>query len=80
MSGTEPRLAEGQFQQRLASLINEMSLENASSTPHFILAQYLRSCLDAFNAATKARTLWYGTSESPISVIGGPSEVTRVEG
>jgi len=43
------------FEKELEALINVHSIENESNTPDFILAQYLRSCLDAFTVATKRR-------------------------
>lgn len=47
-------------------VLNMHSAENASNTPDFILAQYLVACLDAFNAATTARQIWYyGEVETP---------------
>jgi hypothetical protein len=36
------------------------SAENGSNTPDFILAQYLTSCLAAFDEAVNAREKWYG--------------------
>ncbi len=37
----------------LSNLINRHSMENKSNTPDFILAQYLSSCLNAFEVATQ---------------------------
>lgn len=37
------------FQNDLADLINKYSLENDSDTPDFLLAAYLRHCLDTWN-------------------------------
>lgn len=48
------------FQLDLEKLINRHSQENGSNTPDFLLAQYLRDCLDAFNKASRAREAWYG--------------------
>jgi hypothetical protein len=47
------------FEKELEGLINKYSLENASNTPDFILAEYLKDCLSAFNTAVKKRTDWY---------------------
>lgn len=44
----------------LGELINKHSMESASDTPDFILAQYLSSCLLAWNQATMQRETWYG--------------------
>ena len=52
------------FFEELTALVNKHSLENASNTPDFILALYLNGCLEAFNTATKRRTLWYNGSDS----------------
>ena len=43
------------FEQELRKLINRESMENRSDTPDFILAEYLHSCLVAFENATNAR-------------------------
>jgi hypothetical protein len=48
------------FANELESLINKHSMEQESDTPDFILAQYLLNCLNVFNLATQARTMWYG--------------------
>lgn len=44
------------FTYELEQLINRHSMENGSNTPDFILAQYLVSCLRAFNVAIERRT------------------------
>ena len=48
------------FEQELEALINRHSMEGASNTPDFILAQYLLACMEAFAATVKAREKWYG--------------------
>ena len=48
------------FQKRLEELINSCSMENGSDTPDFILAEYLRKCLQAFDDTVLARERWYG--------------------
>ena len=40
--------------------LNRASAENGSDTPDHVLADYLLACLDAFDAATHARSAWYG--------------------
>jgi len=52
MNGTD-------FTRRLEELINEYSMENESNTPDFVLAEYLRKCMQNFAEATKARDKWY---------------------
>jgi len=54
-----------EFEQKLQSLINECSEENASNTPDFILAMYLNNCLLAFNEATQQRETWYDRDSRP---------------
>ena len=53
------------FEAELRELINRHSVENHSNTPDFILAQYLVSCLAAFNTATQQRETWYGRDARP---------------
>jgi len=48
------------FQESLERLVNRFSVENESNTPDFILAEYIRGCLDSWNAAVKSRDAWYG--------------------
>ncbi|AIY16156.1 hypothetical protein GUY44_12040 [Pimelobacter simplex] len=40
--------------------LNRASAENGSDTPDHVLADYLLACLAAFDAATLARSTWYG--------------------
>ena len=54
------------FQVALERLINNYSCENASNTPDYILAGYLKDCLDAWNRATLARETWYGRAPAPV--------------
>src|SRR5439155_27072301 len=53
------------FPQELESVINRNSKENVSNTPDFILAQYLESCLLAFDTAVQQRETWYGRDPRP---------------
>ena len=39
----------------LATLLNSHSAENESNTPDYILAQFMFTCLSAYNNAIKAR-------------------------
>lgn len=48
------------FERELEAVINRHSQENASNTPDFILAQFLLSCLAAWNAGVTRREQWYG--------------------
>ena len=53
------RPIKGSFQADLESLINHHSMENGSDTPDFILAEYLKQCLLAFECAIQGRKGWY---------------------
>lgn len=52
------------FQEKVEELINKFSLENDSDTPDFILALYLRMCLQVFNIIIEKREEWYGRKTS----------------
>lgn len=43
------------LQKDLAALLNSYSAENGSNTPDTVLADYLLSCLEAFNTAVRTR-------------------------
>ena len=58
-----------EFEKELEALINKHSKENVSNTPDFILASYLRNCLDVFNIAVKEREKWYGREEKQEKTI-----------
>jgi|LULL01.1.fsa_nt_gb hypothetical protein len=45
----------GSFPAELESLINRHSMENGSNTPDFILAEYLRLCLENFDMCVRRR-------------------------
>jgi hypothetical protein len=49
----------------LRELINRRSIESRSNTPDFILAEYMLTCLRAFEKASKDRELWYGKELRP---------------
>ena len=49
-----------EFEEHLEQLINEYSIENESDTPDFLLARYIRGCLDNYNEIICARDKWYG--------------------
>ena len=44
----------------LSLLINRYSAEKASDTPDFVLARFLMTCLDAWNAGVARREGWWG--------------------
>ena len=53
------------FDQGLTDLINKHCVENESDTPDWILAQYIRGCLNAFTVATQQRENYYGRDPRP---------------
>ena len=55
----EPSLAN-----ELETLLNRHSRENASNTPDFILARFMRECLLSFEAAVRRRDEWMGLNSS----------------
>lgn len=52
------------FEKELETLINRHSMENGSDTPDFILAQYMFTCLSAYQNAVNARDKWLGVDRS----------------
>lgn len=48
------------IREELEKLLNGVNAENESNTPDFILAQFLFSCLSAFDEAVNRRDKWYG--------------------
>jgi len=53
-------ISERTFQKDLELLINARSIESGSHTPDFVLASYLKSCLDTWDLHTRERDRWYG--------------------
>ena len=61
------------FKSELTDLINKYSEENNSDTPDFILAEYLRASLDAFNSSVSRREEWYGRkTKEPSTELSNP--------
>jgi hypothetical protein len=46
--------------EELTKLLNIHSVENRSNTPDFILAEFMLTCLRAYEKASKDRESWYG--------------------
>lgn len=65
--------AGGSFLSELQALINRRSMEKGSNTPDFILAAFMLGCLREYEAATVARTRWYG----PWSGLTAPESIPR---
>jgi hypothetical protein len=57
------------FEKELEHLINCHSLENGSDTPDFMLAEYLRGCLENFNRVVRKRSIWYGTATKTVGEL-----------
>lgn len=53
------------LEQELTTVLNKHSRENASNTPDFLLAQFMLSCLAAFEYGIRKRDGWYGISPRP---------------
>jgi len=61
-SSIVPKLTQeppGSFPEELKNLINKHSLEGGSNTPDFILAEYLKQCLETFDMCVRKREEWY---------------------
>lgn len=61
---------ETEFEKDIQTLINRHSMENGSDTPDFILAKYLKGCLDTYNATVTAREKWYGRAPKLANAAG----------
>jgi hypothetical protein len=57
------------FVQDLMALLNRYSMEQASETPDFMLAEYLMRCLETWNATTAHREQWYGRVGRPLAEL-----------
>lgn len=49
-----------ELEKKLEGLINDESRENDSNTPDFLLAEFMMSCLDAFELVSNKREVWFG--------------------
>lgn len=71
-----------EFENELELLINKYSKENESDTPDFVLAEYLKGCLDIYSETVQKRDKWYGfkglSSRSTISAPTIPDEVPKI--
>jgi len=67
------------FEEKLTGLINSECIENDSNTPDFLLAEYLNSCLKAWNTGVKARDKWYGVNLEPCNSHFIEDEKTTLE-
>lgn len=60
---------DGTLERELSAVLNRHSQENASNTPDWILAQFLLSCLAAWNAGVQQRETWYGRDARPSMIL-----------
>ena len=51
-----------EFANKVEEVINQFSIENKSNTPDYILAEFMVSCLAAFEATSLRREAWFGVS------------------
>lgn len=68
-----------EFRKELEILINKCSKELGSNTPDYILAEYLITCLTAFDKTTNQREQWYGRQNNPDSPALIDTEEVLVE-
>jgi hypothetical protein len=55
-----PEVAEeNSFRKDLEKLINTHSKDNCTNTPDFLLANFLISCMDAFDLTVRKRDDWF---------------------
>lgn len=62
----EKKEAKLNLYEKIEEVLNIACVEYESNTPDFILAEYLLSCLDAYNKATKKRDKFYGLKRKDI--------------
>ena len=65
LPGESPWPVETQLSKDIREAINRACAENGSNTPDHILAEYMLSCLMAFDKAVQARAAWYGRMDKP---------------
>lgn len=53
------------LQDEIREVLNRNSAERGSNTPDYVLAEFLRGCLEAFDHAVKDRERWYGRGDGP---------------
>jgi hypothetical protein len=52
-------MAEDEFEQEIKELVNRLSLDAKYGTPDFILAKFLRDCLQLWEQTLKIREGWF---------------------
>ncbi len=53
------------LEKELAGVLNGECRENDSNTPDFLLAEFIMTCLEAFELASNKREVWYGVELKP---------------
>jgi len=66
-----------EFIKELEQVINKHSRENISNTPDFILAEFMKRCLEAGEYLIKRREQWYGRENHPPTTL--PSQPNEME-
>jgi hypothetical protein len=65
--------------ERIRHALNCVCAENESNTPDFILADYLVSCLAAFDRAVNQRERWYGRSPRHGVIAGACAAINQAD-
>lgn len=65
------------FYEELRALINKHSRENNSDTPDYILANFMHSCLLAWEDNVKDREAWHGRTTTPSVSLSEAVEIAR---
>lgn len=60
------------LEQDLARVLNRHSVENGTNTPDFILAEYLKRCLQAATFLINRRTHWWGLPDTFEQLVDKP--------
>jgi hypothetical protein len=59
--------------QDIAAVLNRHSMENASNTPDFLLAEYMERAMSAAEIMISRRDAWYGVSLTPGPSVTAPT-------
>lgn len=59
------------LKKELSALLNKHSRENASNTPDFLLAEFMLTCLAAFEHTSRQRETWFGRFLTPAGPVTG---------
>lgn len=67
-------MADPSFYIELKSLLNKWNRESYSGTPDYVLANYILSCLCAFDLSVKDRDVFHGFQVNDSNVMIGPDK------